>query len=177
MTDWKRGSPSFDRRMFKYLSKFHLFNKLMSNKAFCAPAVGMNMPTAEDILNREVARVNLHLPAFRPTLSQLLEEEEPRVRLRDGSYHYFKRSELEYLAGLLEEGEAKRLKVPIVLEISTVYRGYFRVRGVIEVKVIDKILGTYDILEDRSEELYPRYLLPKVRRALPTTTTYAFIAE
>ncbi|ASJ06317.1 DUF61 family protein [Thermococcus pacificus] len=135
------------------------------------------MPTAEDILNREVARVNLHLPAFRPTLSRLLAEEEPRVKLRDGSYHYFKRSELEYLASLLEEEETERLKVPIVLEISTVYRGYFRVRGAVEVKVIDKILGTYDILEEKSEELYPRYLLPKIRRALPTTTTYAFIAE
>ncbi|ASJ08296.1 hypothetical protein A3L11_03245 [Thermococcus siculi] len=135
------------------------------------------MPTAEDILNREMARVNMHLPAIRPTLSRLMGEDEPKVRLRDGSYHHFKRSELEYLASLLDEGEAERLKVPIVLEISTVYRGYFRVRGRVEVKVIDKILGTYDILEEKSEELYPRYLLPKVRKALPTTTTYAFIAE
>ncbi|NJD98812.1 DUF61 family protein [Thermococcus sp. LS1] len=135
------------------------------------------MPTAEDILNREIARVNLHLPAARPTLSQLINEDEPKVRLRDGSYHYFKRSELEYLRSLIDDGEEDTLRVPIVLEISTTYRGYFRVRGRVEVKVIDKILGTYDILEDKSEELYPRYLLPKIRKALPTTTTYAFIAE
>lgn len=161
----------------KKMSKLSFFDILVLNKAFCARTVGINMPTAEDILNREVARVNLHLPAFRPTLSSLLEEDEPKVRLRDGSYHYFKRSELEYLASLLDEGEAERLKVPIVLEISTVYRGHFRVRGRVEVKVIDKILGTYDILEEKGEGLYPRYLLPRIRRALPTTTTYAFIAE
>ncbi|NJE42970.1 DUF61 family protein [Thermococcus sp. GR6] len=135
------------------------------------------MPTAEDILNREIARVNLHLPAARPTLGQLINEDEPKVRLRDGSYHYFKRSELEYLRSLIDDGEEDTLRVPIVLEISTTYRGYFRVRGRVEVKVIDKILGTYDILEDKSEGLYPRYLLPKIRKALPTTTTYAFIAE
>ena len=135
------------------------------------------MPTAEEILSREIARVNLHLPAFRPTLSQLLEEVEPKVRLRDGSYHYFKRSELEYLANILDENEVERLRIPIVLEISTVYRGYFRVRGKLEVKVIDKILGAYDILEEKDEGLYPKYLLPKIRKVLPTTTTYAFIAE
>lgn len=135
------------------------------------------MPKAEDILNREIARVNLHLPANRPTLKQLLEAREPKVRLRDGSYHHFKRSELEYLRSLLDGGEEERLRIPIVLEISTLYRGYFRVRGRTEVKVIEKILGTYDILDEKIEELYPRYLLPKIRKALPTTTTYAFIAE
>ncbi|WP_297476518.1 DUF61 family protein [Thermococcus sp.] len=135
------------------------------------------MPGAEDILNREIARVNLHLPAIRPTLYQLLMEDEPKVRLRDGSESHFRRSELEYIAGLLEESEAKTLRIPIILEISTVYRGYFRVRGRVEVKVIEKVLGTYDELEEKSEALYPRYLLPKVRRVLPTTTTYAFIAE
>ncbi|ASJ11521.1 DUF61 family protein [Thermococcus thioreducens] len=135
------------------------------------------MPKAEDILNREIARVNLHLPADRPTLKQLLGEKEPRVRLRDGSYHHFRRSELEYLISLLDEGEEERLRIPIVLEISTLYRGYFRVRGRTEVKVIEKILGTYDILDEKIEGLYPRYLLPKIRKALPTTTTYAFITE
>ncbi|ANF22299.1 DUF61 family protein [Thermococcus piezophilus] len=135
------------------------------------------MPTAEDILNREIARVNLHLPVVRPTLRQLIDVEEPKVRLRDGSYHYFRRSELEYLRSLLDDGEEDKLRVPIVLEISTIYRGYFRVRGRIEVKVIDKILGTYTVLDEKSEELYLRYLLPKIRKTLPTTTTYAFIAE
>ena len=150
---------------------------LMLTKVFCALTVVINMTKAEDLLNREIARMNLHLPAFRPTLSQLLGEKEPGVRLRDGSYHYFRRSELEYLRDLLDGDECERLKVPIVLEISTLHRGYFRVRGRVEVKVIDKVLGTYSILDEKDEELYPRYLLPKIRRTLPTTTTYAFIAE
>lgn len=135
------------------------------------------MPTAEDLLNKELARINSHLPVSRPTLNQLILEKEPRVKLRDGTYHYFKRSELEYLISLLDLDEADKLRLPIVLEISSVYRGYFRVRGKLEVKVMDKVLGTYDVLEEKSEALYPRYLLPRVRRILPTTTTYAFVPE
>jgi len=135
------------------------------------------MQGVEDLLMREIAGINLHLPAIRPALSELLRSDEPRVRLRNGSYHHFRRSELEYLASLLEEDEADRLKVPIVLEISTLHRGYFRVRGRVEVKVIEKVLGTYDPLDERDEGLYPRYLLPRIRRALPTTTTYAFVPE
>jgi len=135
------------------------------------------MSKAEDLLRREISRVNLHLPSRRLTLSELLEMGEPRVFLRDGSEHYFRRSELEYLRSLLDEGEAAAMRLPIILEISTLHRGYFRVRGRIAVKVVDKILGEYDILEEKAEALYPRYLLPKIRKRLPTTTTYAFITE
>ena len=135
------------------------------------------MSKAEELLGREILRVNRHLPSSRPTLAELLAMKEPSVVLRDGSRHHFKRRELEELASLLDGDEVKNLRVPIILEISTLYRGYFRVRGKVAVKVIDTILGQYDPLEEREVGLYPRYLLPKLRRQLPTTTTYAFITE
>jgi hypothetical protein len=135
------------------------------------------MRRAEDILNREFARINVHLPRARPTLKTLLETADPKVVLRDGSEHHFRRSELEFIASLLGGEGLDALRIPIVLEISSTYRGYFRVRGRVEVEVIDRILGTYDILEEKTEELYPRYLIPRIRRLLPTTTTYAFIQE
>ena len=135
------------------------------------------MSKAEELLGREISRVNRHLPSSRPTLAELLAMKEPSVVLRDGSRHHFKRRELEELASLLDGDEVKNLRVPIILEISTLYRGYFRVRGKVAVKVIDTILGQYDPLEEREVGLYPRYLLPTLRRQLPTTTTYAFITE
>jgi len=131
----------------------------------------------ENALFREIYRINSHLPAKRPTLAQLLASKEPSIRLRDGSLHSFRRSELESIAVLLDPGEEDRLLLPIVLEIVSDFKGYFRVRGKLSVKVIDKILGSYDPLDEPEERLYPRYLLPRVRRELPTTTTYAFIAE
>ncbi|NJE11710.1 DUF61 family protein [Thermococcus sp. LS2] len=135
------------------------------------------MTQPDEIINKEILRINLHLPRARKSLAKLLNEDTPKVQLRDGSFHYFKREELEYLKSLLEEWELERLNLPIVLEITTAWHGYFRVRGEIEVKVIEKILGTYDILEEKKEVTLPRYLLPKIRKTLPTTTTYAFIME
>jgi uncharacterized protein (UPF0216 family) len=135
------------------------------------------MPKAEDLLNREIMRVNLHLPRRRVSLEEVLRSENGYVLLRDGSRHYFRSSELEYLSSILDEEEWRSLKLPIILEISTIDRGYFRVRGRAEVKVIDIILGQFDPLDERSEGRYPRYLLPRIRRALPTTTMYAFIME
>jgi len=132
---------------------------------------------AENTLIREIYRINRHLPAKRPSLAQLLASEEPSIKLRDGSQHSFRRGELERLRELLDPGEDEKLLLPIVLEIVTDFRGYFRVRGKVAVKVIDKILGSYDPLDEPEERLYPRYLLPRLRRELPTTTTYAFIAE
>ncbi|WP_461865426.1 DUF61 family protein [Thermococcus sp.] len=131
----------------------------------------------ENIINKEINRINLHLPKARKTLSQLLSEEEPKIQLRDGSYHYFKKNELKLLSTLIEEWEIMSLRLPIVLEITSVWHGYFRVRGKTEVKVIEKILNQYDILEEKTEVVLPRYLLPKIRKTLPTTTTYAFIME
>ncbi|MBP1911593.1 DUF61 family protein [Thermococcus stetteri] len=135
------------------------------------------MPKAEDLLNREIMRVNIHLPRQRVSLEEALKSENGYVVLRDGSRHYFRASELKYLSDILDEEEWAKLKLPIILEISTVDRGYFRVHGRVEVKVIDTVLGQFDPLDERSEGRYPRYLLPKIRRTLPTTTTYAFIME
>ncbi|ADT84652.1 DUF61 family protein [Thermococcus barophilus] len=135
------------------------------------------MPQPDEIINKEIARINLHLPRARKSLAKLLNEDVPKVQLRDGSFHYFKKEELEYLQSLLDVEELEKLHLPIVLEITTAWHGYFRVRGKVEVKVIEKVLGTYDILEEKVEVTLPRYLLPKIRRTLPTTTTYAFIME
>lgn len=86
------------------------------------------MPTAEDLLNKEIMRVNLHLPRQRVSLNEALRNGDGYVILRDGSMHYFRSSELEYLSDILEDDEREKLKLPIILEISTVDRGYFRVR-------------------------------------------------
>lgn len=129
----------------------------------------------DEVINKELSRINLHLPRQKKSLARLLEEEDPSIKLRDGSEHHFRKSELEFLASLLEEEERDRLYIPIILEITTTWHGYFKVRGALAVKVVEKILGTYDILEEKGEITLPRYLLPKIRRRLPTTTTYAFI--
>ncbi|MFA4647521.1 DUF61 family protein [Pyrococcus kukulkanii] len=135
------------------------------------------MERIERIIEFEVARINSHLPRKRESLSRLLLMDDPKVKLRDGSYHYFKRDELLLLRSLLEEEDAEKLKLPIVLEISTVDRGSFIVRGKVEVKVIKKILEIEEGYEEETMLRLPRYYLPRIRRKLPTTTVHAFITE
>lgn len=159
------------------MSDLLFFTFLWQHKFFPVGVLGAIMGKAEDTLSRELARINVHLPRARLTLKALLEADDPKVVLKDGSEHHFKRSELEFVASLLGDDELDKIRVPIILEISSTYRGYFRVRGRLEVEVIDRILGIYDALEEKTEELYPRYLLPRIRRLLPTTTTYAFMPE
>ena len=149
----------------------------MLSKFYLCRVFSPTMGKVEDALIREVYRINVHLPARRVTLKSLLAEERPGVKLRDGSWHSFRRSELEKIALLLDPGDDEKLLLPVVLEIVTDFRGYFRVRGRTAVKLIDRVLGTYDPLDEPEERLYPRYLLSRVRRELPTTTTYAFISE
>ncbi|AFK22223.1 DUF61 family protein [Pyrococcus sp. ST04] len=135
------------------------------------------MERVERIIEFEIARINSHLPRSRKSLRELLSMDNPRIKLRDGSDHYFKKGELEYLRSLLDEEDTERLKLPIVLEISTVDRGHFIVRGKVEVKVIKRVLGFEEGYEEESILKLPRYYLSTVRRKLPTTTVHAFIVE
>ncbi|MPW39470.1 DUF61 family protein [Thermococcus sp. 101 C5] len=135
------------------------------------------MPTEDELLQKELSRLNFHLPKSRKSLKVLLEEDEPKVQLRDGQFHFFKKDELKYISTLLDSDEYGSLSLPIILEITPTWYGYFRVRGKAAVKVIEKILGTYDMLEEKSEVILPRYLIPEIRKKLPTTTTYAFIID
>ncbi|CAB50514.1 DUF61 family protein [Pyrococcus abyssi] len=135
------------------------------------------MERVERIIEFEIARINSHLPRARKSLKDLLNMEEPMITLRDGSVHYFKRQELELLASLLDEEEIAMLRLPMVLEISTVERDKIIIRGKVEAKVIRKILGFEEAIIEEPILKLPRYYLPKIRRILPTTTVHAFIVE
>lgn len=97
------------------------------------------MEKVDRIIQMEIGRINSHLPKARKSLCELLKEDSPSIELRDGSLHYFRRSELEFLKTLAGE-EACLVKLPIILELSTLDRGYFVVRGRGEVRVIKKLL-------------------------------------
>ncbi|BAA29432.1 DUF61 family protein [Pyrococcus horikoshii] len=135
------------------------------------------MEKIEKIIEFEIARINSHLPRARRSLKELLEMKEAKVTLRDGSEHYFKREELKLLANLLDEDEISKLKLPIVIEISTLERDKIMIRGRVEVKVIKKVLGLEEGYLEENVLKLPRYYLAEIRRKLPTTTVHAFIVE
>ena len=66
-------------------------------------------------LDRLIKKLNAHMPKDRKTLAELLAEEEPCVEAVDGSKIYFKRGDLESLAGIVPRELHYSLRLPIVV--------------------------------------------------------------
>ena len=151
----------------------------------------------EDFEERSLANLlrslNRHLPAVRKTLAELLREEKPAVIGRDNTMHRIRKEELEMLASMLRSQEREHLKIPIYIELSPEWRGIARIHGALECKVVLKILGktaerergvvegealereSAEEREARDEIFINRADVRRLRRALPTTTQYAFL--
>lgn len=130
----------------------------------------------ESCLKDGMKTLNAHLPRKRKTLSELLEEKHPHVECGDGDAHFFKKKELEHLAGMLDNNEKQTLLLPIIIEVGSVEGGMaVRSKTGIEAKVFSKILDmpipcTSDIIT------IFRPQLNVLRKVLKTTTQYVFTA-
>jgi len=104
----------------------------------------------EVLLREELKIANKHLPHYRKSLKELLKEEFPSVSCRDGTQHFFRRSELERVSALIDSENWDRVLLPIVITIIPEAKGFV---GVIEdkyaVELVSKILG----IEYQSERL------------------------
>ncbi len=131
------------------------------------------MDRIDRLLSRQLQAMNRHLAKEKRSLSELLKEEKPRVMLRDGMPHYFKKKELELLAELLPREKHKILRLPIYIELSSSRfgKGTARVCGVAEVQVISKLL---ERKTEGDEMFIYRPEIRVVRKKLPTTTQYMF---
>lgn len=128
----------------------------------------------EEYLEKELRIVNKHLPYRRVALSELLEQEFPHVVSRDGTLHYFKRRELEYLASIIPREEWSKLYLPIIIEIRPeLGEGVGVIRGEVEVKIVSRILNI-NINKKAKQLIIYRPQIMLLRQILPTTTQYAF---
>ncbi len=121
--------------------------------------------------------LNKHLPAKRKTLKELLSEDRPIVRNRDGTTHCFDKKELENLASMIPEFEHAALRLPLYLEMSlSMERGAIKISGRLECRIIKKILyeepGKQAKEADSIVIYYPH--LMKIRKELPTATQFMF---
>ncbi|MBT9141158.1 MAG: hypothetical protein DDT30_01745 [Dehalococcoidia bacterium] len=128
-------------------------------------------------LSDELKVVNAHLPRQRKPLSELLDEEYPQVICSDGGVQSFKRKELAYLTGLLNEEECRGLLLPMLIEVlpdqgEAIVLSHEGVEG----KVISHILEMPLVRTERGIRIY-RPQLSAVRQVLRTTTQYVFSAQ
>lgn len=105
----------------------------------------------EVLLREELRIANKHLPRSRKPLSELLKEEYPSILCRDGTQHFFRRSELESISTLVDKEDYDNLLLPVIITIIPESEGFV---GVIDdkyaVKLVSKILG----LERQGDRVY-----------------------
>jgi hypothetical protein len=128
----------------------------------------------QEYLKNELKVLNAHLPRYRKPLSELLDEEYPYVICNDGSSHFFKKKELEYLASIIDSDEQEVLLLPILIELMP-NQSEVRVlcKEGVEEKIISRILDMPIVREQKSLLIY-KPQLGLLRRTLKTTTQYVF---
>lgn len=118
--------------------------------------------------------MNQHLPAKRPSLLELMGQEDPNYIGRDGVRYVIKRPELDTIASILPSYELGRLKIPIYIASDTSYPGgAWKIRGRLEVQVVSSIVGREPEKEDEMLIFFPH--LSRLRDVLPTTTTVFYM--
>jgi len=126
-------------------------------------------------LKDESKVLNAQIPRKRRSLTELLKEEHPHVVCNDGSAHFFKRKELEYLSQMLYEDERNSLLLPIIMEVTPDQSGVtIRSKGGPEAKIFSKILDMTVVSKENVITIF-KPQLNVVRKALKTTTQYVFL--
>jgi uncharacterized protein (UPF0216 family) len=132
----------------------------------------------EAYLSSELRLVNSSLPRARRSLSELLTEGQPSVLCADGTHQLFKRAELRFLEGVLDEEERQQLLLPIIIELSGEgAEALVLCPGNAELKVLNAVLGMELNFERPGRVRLYKPQLSVLRRKLRTTTQYAFSAR
>ncbi len=134
----------------------------------------------QECLSGELRLVNTGLPQSQKRQSKenklfyLLNEKYPHVVCNDGSTHLFKKSELEYLASMIDADEQKALPLPMLIELgANQAEAAIICEGKVEEKVISKALNMPVTCEERRIRIY-KPQLALLRRKFKTTTVYVF---
>jgi uncharacterized protein (UPF0216 family) len=135
-------------------------------------------PFIEKMIERDIDTLNDHLPESRLPLSELVEEESPKYRTRDGQYSVFRKEEITELAAEVPARFHQDILLPIVLLRRLDYgRGIYTISGgKTESFTIHRVLGYVDLEWNdygkwKPIEKLARPQVQLLRRKLPSTTT------
>ena len=126
-----------------------------------------------DSLQDAVRVLSAYLPCESKPLSDLLQEEHPHLRCKDGSIHLFKKKELNYLRGLTNDEERKALSLPILIEVVSESEMAVICPTGVEEKIVSKVLDMPVAPKQNKITIY-KTQLNLLRKTLKTTTQYIF---
>jgi uncharacterized protein (UPF0216 family) len=128
----------------------------------------------QESVRGELRLVNTGLPQSQKPLADLLNEEHPHVVCNDGSTHLFKKSELEYLASMLDTAEQRTLLLPMLIELGTSQgEAVILCAAEVEEKIVSEALDMPVTREEGRIRIY-KPQLALLRKRFKTTTVYIF---
>jgi uncharacterized protein (UPF0216 family) len=140
--------------------------------AFLEEGQAMN----KNLLVKTIQTMNQNLPTQRINLVQLLTMEKPGIKAKDNTFFIMDKAELDLISKSIHRFLWSRLRLPLLIEMSPDYgNGAARIQGEPEVELVSKILGKERPQAKQIIIYSPE--LRELRRKLPTTTQYAFVAN
>lgn len=128
----------------------------------------------QECLRGELRLVNAGLPQHQKCLMDLLGEAHPRVECNDGSMHFFKKDELEYLASILDTDEQRTLPLPMLIELGANQdEAAIICEAGVEEKIVSMVLNMPVTCEQGRIRIY-KPQLALLRKKFKTTTVYVF---
>lgn len=128
------------------------------------------------ILVKTIQTLNQHLPSKRFTLAELIAMDKPGIKGKDNTFFVIDKAELDLISKSLPRFLWNRIRLPMLIEMAPDFgSGSARIQGEAEVEAVSKILG-----KNRPDKKFIIIYMPEVRelrRKLPTTTQYAFLAS
>lgn len=127
----------------------------------------------EKTFEKMIEALNRHLAEKSRNLKEMLNEEYPKIRAKDGNEYYVEKDELKFIASHVDELDWDRFKIPIILEMTELgSERVVYVRDKLHINFIKKAFG-YDRLVGDALVLY-MYELPLIRKKLRTSTQLMF---
>ncbi len=120
-----------------------------------------------------IVAVNKHLPRNSRPLAEMLKEEYPVIKARDGNEYLVEKKELEFIASHLSEEEIESFPVPIILEMCDVGgKTLVYVRDKRHAEFLKRAFGFDRFVDDVL--VIELYEMGKIRRKLKTASQVMF---
>jgi hypothetical protein len=124
-------------------------------------------------LAKMIEAMNRHMPAKRRTLKDMLEDDDPSIKAKDGNEYIIEKRELEYIAEYVDELDWNRFTVPILLEMNYLSgETVIYIRDRLHQEFLKKAFGFDRFVKD-AMMIYP-YEMQRVRKKLRTASQVIF---
>lgn len=133
---------------------------------------GNNM-MSERVLAKMIEAMNKHIPKKSKSLKEMLNEDTPTIKAKDGNEYLIEKDEVEFISKYVDELDWGRFNLPIILEMNKLGgETVIYVRDKRHAEFIKKAFG-YDRFVKDVMMLY-MYELKSIRRKLRTATQVMF---